>query len=155
MVAGLFDHSGEIRVMSTITMVEDVLVTLGHFLNDCRDDAATGTLGAWRIRHGSATVEIQLLPRGGETHLRVASAVVRAGADTDRTALWQELLARNADLCGVAFAIRGDQVLLVAERSTMDLDRTEVHDMIQRTATLADELDDDLAARHHALLGVG
>ena len=153
MAAGLFDHSGEIRITSTITMVEDVLVTLGHFLNDCRDDAA-GTLAAWKVTHGSATVEIQLLPRAADTHLRVASGVVHAGADTDRAALWQELLARNADLCGVAFAIRGDQVLLVAERSTLDLDRTEVHDMIQRTAALAEDVDDDLATRHRAHLGV-
>lgn len=153
MAAGLFDHSGEIRVTSTITMVEDVLVTLGHFLNDCRDDAAPAMAG-WRVKHGSATVEIQLLPRGADTHLRVASGVVHAGDGTDRAALWQELLSRNADLCGVAFAIRGDQVLLVAERSTLDLDRTEVHDMIQRTAALADDVDDVLATRYHAHLGV-
>ena len=152
MAAGLFDHSGEIRVTSTITMVEDVLVTLGHFLNDCRDDAADAMAG-WRVKHGSATVEIQLLPRGADTHLRVASGVVHAGDGTDRAALWQELLSRNAELCGVAFAIRGDQVLLVAERSTLDLDRTEVHDMIQRTATVADELDDELATRYGAHLG--
>ncbi|MBK9037162.1 MAG: YbjN domain-containing protein [Myxococcales bacterium] len=152
MSVGLFDHAGEVRTTSTITMVEDVLITLGHFLNDCRDPTPA-TLAAWRVRHGSATVEIQLLPRGDGSHLRVASAVVHAGPATDRASLWQELLSRNADLCGVAFAIRGDQVLLVAERSTLDLDRTEVHDMIQRTATLADLVDDDLASRHGAHLG--
>lgn len=105
------------------------------------------------MRQGSATVEIQLLTRPDGAHLRVASAVVHAGPATDRAALWQDLLSRNADLCGLAFAIRGDQVLLVAERSTLDLDRTEVHDMIQRTATVADELDDELATRYGAHLG--
>ena len=152
MSAGLFDHSGEIRVVSTITMVEDVLITLGHFVNDCRDNDPKA-LGSWRVRQGSATVEIQLLTRPDGAHLRVASAVVHAGPATDRAALWQDLLSRNADLCGLAFAIRGDQVLLVAERSTLDLDRTEVHDMIQRTATVADELDDELATRYGAHLG--
>jgi hypothetical protein len=149
-MSGLFDHASEVRTASTIAMVEDVLVTLGHYLNQCRGDA-----GSWRIRHGSATVEISLVGAATDTHLRVASTVVYAGPTTDRPALWHELLTRNADLCGVAFAVRGDQVLLVAERSTLDLDRTEVHDMIHRTATLADDLDDDLAARHGARRGTG
>ncbi|MEZ4404335.1 MAG: YbjN domain-containing protein [Kofleriaceae bacterium] len=152
MGAGLFDHASEVRATSTMSMVEDVLITLGHFVNDCRDPQPD-SLAAWRIRHGSAVVEIVLRARGEHSHLRVASAVVHAGPTTDRAAMWSELLTRNAELCGLAFAIRGDQVLLVTERSTLDLDRTEVHDMIERTAALADHVDDDLAARHGAVLG--
>lgn len=154
MSAGLFENAGEVRAASTVTMVEDVLIALGHFVNDCRTEFP-GSLASWQITRGSATVEIRLVAHADRTHLRVASAVVYALADTDRTALWSELLTRNATLCGLAFAIRGDQVLLVAERSTLDLDRTEVHDMIQRTAQLADDVDDDLAKRYHAGMGVG
>jgi hypothetical protein len=152
MSAGLFDHASEVRTTSTISMVEDVLITLGHFVNDCRDDVPQ-SVASWRVRQGSAAIEIALVDRGTDTHLRVASAVVHAGPDTDRVALWQELLSRNADLCGMAFAIRDAQVLLIAQRSTLDLDRTEVHDMIQRTALLADEIDDELVARHNARFG--
>ena len=154
MSAGLFDNAGDVRAASTITMVEDVLIALGHFVNDCRaeDD---GAVASWKVTRGSATIEIRLVARGDTSHLRIASAVIYALADTDRPALWSDLLTRNAELTGVAFAIRGDQVLLVAERSTLDLDRTEVHDMIQRTAALADDLDDDLAHRYHAGMGVG
>lgn len=154
MSGGLFENAGDARASSTITMVEDVLIALGHFVNDCRADLP-GAVASWRLTRGSATIEIRLVARGGASHLRVASAVVYALADTDRAALWKDLLTRNADLCGVAFAIRGDQVLLVSERSTLDLDRTEVHDMIQRTAVLADAVDDELAATHHAGMGAG
>lgn len=149
-MSGLFDHASEVRTASTIAMVEDVLVTLGHYVNECR---AAVEPAAWRVRHGSATVEIALVGRAEATHLRVASTVVFVSPGTDRPTLWHELLTRNAELCGVAFAVRGDEVLLVAERSTLDLDRTEVHDMIQRTASLADELDDDLVARYGVSLG--
>ena len=154
MSAGLFDNAGDVRAASTITMVEDVLIALGHFVNDCRAEL-DGSVASWRVTRGSATIEIRLVARGDTSHLRVASAVIYALADTDRPALWSELLTRNTELAGLAFAIRGDQVLLVSERSTLDLDRTEVHDMIQRTAALADEVDDDLARRDHAGLGAG
>lgn len=154
MSAGLFDNAGDVRASSTITMVEDVLIALGHFVNDCRTETEDA-LASWQVTRGSATIEIRLVPHAGGSHLRIASAVVYALADTDRAALWSELLTRNATMCGMAFAIRGDQVLLVAERSTLDLDRTEVHDMIHRTAALADDVDDDLAQRYHAGMGTG
>lgn len=154
MSAGLFDNAGEVRNSSTITMVEDVLIGLGHFVNDCRADLPDA-MASWKVLRGSASIEIRLVERGAASHLRVASCVVYALADTDRASLWSELLTRNAELCGVAFAIRGDQVLLVSERPTLDLDRTEVHDMIQRTSSLADDVDDDLAQRYHAGMGAG
>src|SRR5687768_18137054 len=50
-------------------------------------------------------------------------------------------------LCGAAFATEGDQVLLLAERSTLDLDRSEVLELIKRITTYADEHDDVLVAR--------
>lgn len=152
MSGALFDNAGEVRQSSTITMVEDVLIALGHFVNDCRVHP-DGALARWRIRRGSATIDIAMVRHGDASHLRIASDVVYARPTTDRAALYGDLLARNADLCGVAFAIRGDQVLLVAERSTIDLDRTEVHEMIQRTSDLADEVDDELVKTYAAGLG--
>jgi len=152
MSAGLFDNAGDARASSTITMVEDVLIALGHFVHDCRTEPA-GAVASWKVARGSATIEIRLVARNQASYLRVASAVIYAQPQTDRAALWSELLTRNGELCGVAFAIRGDQVVLVSERSTLDLDRTEVHDMIQRTSTLADEVDDELAGRYHAGMG--
>jgi len=151
----LFENSREINTSSAVMMVEDVLIALGHFVNDCRvDDPAA--MKAWRVAKGSAQVAIQILERPDHPHLRVTSAVMRLAVGADpglRADLHADLLARNADLCGVAFAARGDQVLLVAERSTLDLDRSEVLELINRVSDHADAVDDALVASYGGTLG--
>ena len=52
-----------------------------------------------------------------------------------------------------AFAVQGDQVLLVSERSTLDLDRSEVRELIKRVTTYADDHDDVLVARFGGTMG--
>jgi len=151
----LFENSRETNTASTITMVEDVLIALGHFVNDCRVDQE-GALRAWRVTKGSAQVSIQLLERADYPHLRVASAVMTTRPDLApevRASLHADLLARNVDLAGVAFAVRGDQVLLVSERSTLDLDRSEVVELVRRVQDQADLVDDELVERYGGTLG--
>jgi len=53
----------------------------------------------------------------------------------------------------IAFALRGDTVLLQTERSTLDLDRSEVQDLIARVTQYADDLDDALVERFGGELG--
>jgi hypothetical protein len=151
----LFENSREINTSSAVMMVEDVLIALGHFVNDCRV-ADPGATKAWRVTKGSAQVSIQILERADHPHLRVTSAVMRLDPGGDplvRADLHADLLARNADLCGLAFAARGEQVLLVAERSTLDLDRSEVLDLINRVAEHADAVDNALVASYGGSLG--
>lgn len=155
MSLSLFDNSREINCSSAVMMVEDVLIALGHFVNDCRV-ADPGATKAWRVTKGSAQVAIQILERPDHPHLRVTSAVMRLGPGTDpavRADLHADLLGRNADLCGVAFAARGDQVLLIAERSTLDLDRSEVLELINRVAEHADAVDDALVSSYGGTIG--
>ena len=71
----------------------------------------------------------------------------------DLTSLYAHLLELNATLCGAAFATQGDYVLLVSERSTLDLDASEVLDLIRRVTTYADEHDDVLVARFGGAMG--
>lgn len=151
----LFENSREINTSSAVMMVEDVLIALGHFVNDCRvaDPAA---MKAWRIAKGSAQVSIQILERKEFPHLRVASAVMRLEPGSDpavRADLHADLLTRNGDLCGLAFAVRGDQVLLVTERSTLDLDRSEVLELINRVSEHADAVDNALVVSYGGSLG--
>lgn len=151
----LFENSREINTSSAVMMVEDVLIALGHFVNDCRV-ADPQALKAWRVTKGSAQVSIQILERADHPHLRVTSAVMRLAAGTDpavRADLHADLLARNCELCGVAFAARGDQVLLVTERSTLDLDRSEVLELINRVAEHADAVDNALVVAYGGTLG--
>jgi hypothetical protein len=150
--AQLFENHRAVNLASTVTMIEDMLIERGYFLNDCRADLP-GTLRSWKVPKGSAVVRVSLIDRPDFAHLRVASAVFRHPPDVDRVLLYQDLLQRNAEICGAAFAVLGDQVVLVSERSTLDLDRSELADIFTRVQTYADDFDDVLVAAYGGELG--
>jgi hypothetical protein len=57
----------------------------------------------------------------------------------------RRLLTLNAaDLTGAAFGLRGDEVVLTTDRSTVGLDAVEVEEMIRRVSEYADHYDDAL-----------
>jgi 5,10-methylenetetrahydrofolate reductase len=144
--SGLFANQRETNLSSTFALVEAALTDLGHSASESRmKDAAA--LHAWQIPKGSALTRVTLIHRTDFTHLRVCATVMTLDRAVNRAALHAHLLDLNASLCGVAFATTGDQILLVAERSTLDLDRSEVLELIRRVTTYADEHDDVLVAR--------
>lgn len=151
--SGLFANQRETNLGSTIALVEDVLGELGHPApaSKVKDPVA---LHAWRIPKGSAVTRVTVIHRAEFTHLRVCAVVMTIDDKVDRSALFAHLLELNASLCGAAFATDGDHVLLVSERSTLDLDRSEVLDVIRRVTTCADEHDDVLVARFGGALGL-
>jgi hypothetical protein len=144
--SGLFANQRETNLASTVALVEATLAELGHPVPASRIKDATA-LHAWQIPKGSSTTRVTLIHRVDFTHLRVSATVMTLDAAVDRSALHAHLLDLNASLCGVAFATTGDQVLLVSERSTLDLDRSEVLDLLLRVTTYADEHDDVLVSR--------
>jgi hypothetical protein len=150
--AQLFDNHREVNLASTVAMIEDLLIERGYFLNDARSEVP-GTIRAWTVAKGSASVRISVLERPDFPHLRVASAVFRPPPGVDKLQLYSQLLTHNGELCGAAFAITGNQVLLVAERSTLDLDRSELAEMVTRVQTYADDFDDVLVAEYGGELG--
>lgn len=150
---GLFNNGSEANLSSTVAMVEDVLVELGHFLNECRadDDKA---LHSWVVVKGSASIRISLVPGGEYAKLRVVSPVMTTDARVDVLKLYRTLLALNCDeLSGCAFGCRLNEVLLIAERSTLDLDRSEVFDLLRRVQEYADHYDDRLVEEFGGRLG--
>ncbi len=152
MVAKLFDNSWETNATSAIGLIEQALRSLGHDPDTSElDDPAT--VRTWQVLQGSAAVTVCLRRHADAPHLRVSAAVMTPAADSDRAALHADLLARNLELCGMAFALHGEQVLLVSERSTRDLDRSEVIHVIADLARHADGVDDALVAQHGGLLG--
>ena len=149
---GLFSNQRETNLTSTIALVEAALNELGHPPPASRmNDAAA--VHAWQIPKGSAVTRVTLVNRSEFTHLRVCATVMTLDETVDRMALYTHLLHLNASLCGAAFAIDEDHVLLVSERSTLDLDRSEVLDAIRRVTTYADEHDDVLVARFGGSIG--
>jgi hypothetical protein len=152
--AGLFANQRETNLNSTVALVETALAELGHPASASRFHDPT-VLHAWQISKGSAVTKVTLIHRSEFTHVRVCATVMTVDARVDRPALHAHLLDLNASLCGAAFATQDDLVLLVAERSTLDLDRSEILDLINRVTTYADEHDDVLVARFGGKLGVG
>lgn len=152
MAQSLFANQRETNLASTVALVEEVLREQGHDPGASRV-AVPGAPHAWQVRTGSAVTRVTVFPTPDFTHLRVRSVVMTIDASVDRAALFHHLLERNAELWGAAFAVELDKVVLVAERSTLDLDRSEVADMIRRVTTYADDHDDTLVAKFGGRLG--
>ncbi len=152
MAPKLFENSWETNATSAIGLIEQALTSLGHEPEACElDDPAM--LRSWWFSLGSSTITVALRRRPGTPHLRVATPVMTPATGSDRAALHADLLGRNLDLCGMAFALDGDKVLLVGERSTVDLDRSEVIALIGGLARTADGVDGELVERYGGRLG--
>lgn len=152
MAQALFANQREANLHSTVALVEEVLGALGYPAIQSRVHDAPHS---WQIAKGSATARISLVDRASFTHIRISATVMILDAAVDRPALFAHLLELNAGLAGAAFATDGDQVLVVCERSTLDLDRSEVQDLIGHVTTTADDHDDVLVARFGGRLGAG
>jgi hypothetical protein len=152
MSSTLFANQREVNLASTLVLVEDALAELGHPAPHSRASLPFALFG-WQIAKGSAVTRISLLERPSFTHLRVAAVILTMTPAVDRLGLYGELLSRNLLLCGAAFAVDGDHVILVAERSTLDLDKSELLDLVRRLAVYADEHDDALVAQFGGTLG--
>ena len=153
MVTSLFANQRESNLASTVALVDQALKQLGHAAAASRVTEA-GSAQAWRIVVGSVTTRVAVTRRSAFPHLRVSSVVMTLDRAVDRGALFAHLLDLNAGLCGAAFATDGDQVLLVSERSTLDLDLSEVLELIERVTTYTEEHDDVLVARFGGRAGV-
>ena len=140
----LFGNERESNAASSVAMIEDVLRELGH------DPAATRTASgesesSWIVSRGSASVVIELSNRDDYVYLRVVAPVLTVDAGVDTGRLFARLLELNArEVTGAAFALQGAEVQIVNERSTIDLDRSEVMDLVARVSKFADDWDDVL-----------
>ncbi|HWO21262.1 MAG TPA: YbjN domain-containing protein [Kofleriaceae bacterium] len=151
-MSSLFANQRETNLTSTVALVEAALTELGHSPPAVRIKEATA-LHAWQIPKGSSMTKVTLIHRTDFSHLRVCATVMTLDRTMDRLPLFAHILNLNASLCGVAFATIGDHVMLMAERSTLDLDRSEVLELLRRVTTYADEHDDLLVARFGGRLG--
>ena len=152
MAQSLFANQRETNLTSTVALIEEVLREQGHDPARARI-TVDGASHAWQIKTGSAITRVTVFPTPDFTHLRVRSVVMTIDETVDRAALFQHLLETNCDLWGAAFGLELDHVVLVAERSTLDIDRSEVADMIRRVTTYADDHDDKLVAKFGGRLG--
>lgn len=130
----------------TIKLVEAVLEDLGLDANEAQIPSREGML--WGLVKGSAEVYVRVVESDDDNFVQVISPMM-AMPDDEPGALLQRLLQLNADeLSGAAFGVRGDRVVVTAERPVTGLERAELKDMIVRVGTYADHYDDMLVAEY-------
>jgi len=133
----LFSNKQEANLRSCIRMVEDALAALAHPPEECRSDSPDD-MPAWRVPLGRGHVDVSLGIDGDKNVLRVLASVGALRTGGDPMALFRRLLELNVtEVKGVAFGLHEGEVVLVSERSTIDLDPSEVTDILKRAQTFA------------------
>lgn len=151
----LFGNRQEANLKSCERMVEAVLVARGLDPGRLRIDSHGGP--AWGLKQGSAEIFIFLTAGShGDNFIQVIAPVMKpSAAELGAPKLLRRLLELNArELTGAAFGLRGDEVVLTCDRSTLGLDLVEVEEMVRRVSDYADHYDDALTqefgGRRHA-----
>lgn len=142
----LFDNRQAVNLRACEQLVESVLTGLGVNLAGSRISSEHGP--SWRLASGSANLYVFLTssPTSEDNYIHVMAPVFRPPDDPEiGPRLWRRLLELNGQvLTGAAFGLRDGEVVLSTDRSTLDLDRSEVEEMIRRIGAYADLYDDTL-----------
>lgn len=141
---GLFGNERESNLDSATTIIEEALGELGYAASRCRVERGDARR-AWRIGRDGASVDISLVEHPDFCRLRLEAMVLDVAAAGDRLRLYERALTLNdREITGAAFALRGDGLLLVQERSTVDLDYSEVLDGVRQLERFASRYRDEL-----------
>jgi hypothetical protein len=137
----------------TVKLVETVIQGFG--LDPARNRLNTNDGStAWALMRGSAEVLIFLNPareQNQQNYMRVVAPCWRL-PDQNHQQIYRRLLELNSrDLWGTAFGLMSPQgnpnvvdAVLVTERTTTDLDRGEVEEILNNIGATADHFDDKL-----------
>ncbi len=144
----LFSNKLESNYRSSIKMVETVIQELGIPLNETRIGDADAPPDSehigWVVMKGSAEVYVFLYRGEEHNYIHVYSPVMSL-PERNLLQLFRRLLDLNGvGQMGVAFGLKGDHVVLSIYRSTTDLDKSEVREMIINVGEHADYYDDIL-----------
>jgi hypothetical protein len=145
--SALFANQRQANLRSSIALIDKVLTELGHgaaLVGSSQIDV----LAAWQVTHGSASIAIDLINKQPFPHLRVCATVMTLDDRiSSRVSATEFLLTENVLLMGAAFALIDNRVLLIAQRSTLDLDYSEIMDITKHVMLTADHYDDILVSR--------
>jgi len=143
----LFGNKQEANLKASAKMVETIIRELNLDPGETRMEWP-GTRYAWGLMKGSAEVHVSLRIQDEDNFIRVwAYLSTLPGDPGNQMRLFRHLLEANEnEIAGAAFAVAQDKVLLVTERSTLDLDLSEVRDMVKRMGHYADYYDDVLVS---------
>jgi hypothetical protein len=143
----LFSNKHESNFKSCQKMIETVIDELGIPVDESRIGATAepgGEHSGWVVMKGSAEVYVFLYKGENDNYIHVYSPVLSI-PERNLLQLFRKLLDLNGvGQMGVAFGLKGDNVVLSVYRSTTDLDRSEVREMIINVGEHADYYDDVL-----------
>lgn len=107
--------------------VEKAIEKIGLDPSRFRGDQA----GEWTLHRGKYTIWIDVWndPNEGVTYLQVVAPVMEIPEES-QTVLFKELLQLNLQLCGIAFSVHGEKVVLKGTRVAEGLDVEEAYAMI-------------------------
>jgi Putative bacterial sensory transduction regulator len=133
----LFSNKQEANLRSCIRMIEDALKSLGHPPDNSRSES-DDDMPAWRVESGGVRVDVHLGITDEKNVLRVMATVATVPPGGGEARIFRKLLELNADeVKSVAFGLVGNDIVLVSERSTIDLDPSEVEDILRRIEKFA------------------
>ena len=142
----LFGDKVEANLKSSQKMVESVIRDLGLDPESSQLETEGPGRIAWGLMRGSAAVYVFLQSGEKENFIQVVSPVMKI-PEQNILPLYRRLLELNAEaLFGAAFGVKGEDVVLTIDRSTTDMDRSEVAAMIKLIGEYADQYDDELVA---------
>lgn len=105
--------------------------------------------GGWHVQSGSANVYIFVQEGANGPILRITSPLVTF-PQANLEAFFHHLLDLNFNLTGCALSVVNNTVLVVAQRSTRQLDQEELEELVWNVAYVADLLDDRLITEYGA-----
>jgi hypothetical protein len=142
----LFGDRQEGNLKTCQKMIESVIQELGLDPDRSRLESEEPGRLAWGLRRGSAAVFVFLQGGPESNYLQVVSPVMKI-PEQNILPLYRRLLELNASgLHAAAFGVKGEDVVLTIDRTTTDIDRSEVANMIHLIGRYADQYDDELVA---------
>lgn len=97
----------------------------------------------WSFRRGSAVIEVYLSEQNSVGYLQVLSPIMHIPS-VGTLPLYRRLLELNLQLTSAALGIYNDVVYVFYERPLIGLDASEANDIIDKVASYADDLDNQL-----------
>jgi hypothetical protein len=148
---GLFGKNQQANLKSSKEMVEKVITELNLSPEENRLETDDGS-HAWGLMRGSAQVFIFLKPgedKDAFNTIQIVAPVMKLPeTNQNQATICRRLLELNAsEITGAAFGLKDDTVVIITDRTTEDLDRSEVKDMILRIGYFADVYDDALVTQ--------
>lgn len=121
-------------LQQTCQLVEEVLVSLGLNVEECRGEKE----GQWNLRKGSFDIMVDAWEEQGQVLFQVLCPLC-ALPDENKEAFFLYLLQRNHELSAIAYTVFEQNVYLKHTREANGLTKEEILNLLSKTAFYAEQ----------------